>query len=111
MNMRDPGNEVGYLKRQFICDLLSSEKDEVKLGMPRLVLLSCVLGEQGRAYFVLLYTRLFYSVNLFTSDDAKSKIVKLSKITNWGKLKTTQHHSKVLLNSFPMNGHTLEFCP
>ena len=27
------------------------------------------------------------------------------------KLKTKQHHSKVLLNSFPMNGHTLEFCP
>ena len=22
-----------------------------------------------------------------------------------------QHHSKVLLNSFPMNGHTLELCP
>ena len=22
-----------------------------------------------------------------------------------------QHHSKVLLNSFPINGHTLAFCP
>ena len=22
-----------------------------------------------------------------------------------------QHHSKVLLNSFPMNGHSLGFCP
>ena len=22
-----------------------------------------------------------------------------------------QHHSKVLLNSFPMSGHTLGFCP
>ena len=22
-----------------------------------------------------------------------------------------KHHSKVLLNSFPMNGHTLGFCP
>ena len=29
---------------------------------------------------------------------------KFSRITNW-------HHRKVLLNSFPMNGHTLEFCP
>ena len=30
-----------------------------------------------------------------------------SKNTNGGKLKKKQRHSKVLLNSFPMNGHTL----
>ena len=46
-----------------------------------------------------------------TPDSAKSKIDRNSRITNWVKLKTKQHHSKVLLNSFPMNGHTLGFCP
>ena len=36
------------------------------------------------------------------------KLIKLSKITNWVNLKNKQqHHSKVLLNSFAMNGHTL----
>ena len=45
-----------------------------------------------------------------TTDSAKSKIVKFSKITTWVKLNDKQHHSKVLLNSFPMNGHTLGFC-
>ena len=32
-------------------------------------------------------------INPFTPDDAKSKIVKFSKITNWGKSKNKQHHS------------------
>ena len=40
--------------------------------------------------------------NPFTFHRAKSKIDKCSKITNWVKLKNKQHHSKVLLNSFPM---------
>ena len=44
----------------------------------------------------------------FTLDNTKSKTDKFSKISNWGKLKNK--HSKVLLNSFPMNGHTLGFC-
>ena len=39
----------------------------------------------------------------------KSKIDKFSKIANRVKLKDKQHHSKVLLNSFPMNGDTLGF--
>ena len=47
----------------------------------------------------------------FTPDSAMSKIDKFSKITNWVKLINKQHHSKVLLNSFPMNGETLGFCP
>ena len=51
------------------------------------------------------------TLNPFTPDRAKSKIDKFCKITNWVKLTTKQHHSKVLLNSFPMNGHTLGFCP
>ena len=49
-------------------------------------------------------------LNPFTPESAKSKIDKFSKIANWVKLKNKQHHSKVLLNSFPMNGHTLGFC-
>ena len=42
----------------------------------------------------------------FIPDSAKPNIDKFSKITNWIK-----HQSKVLHNSFPMNGHTLGFCP
>ena len=49
--------------------------------------------------------------NPLTPDSAKSKTDKFSKITIWVKLKSKQSHSKVLLNSFPMNGHTLGFCP
>ena len=50
--------------------------------------------------------------NPFTPDSAESKIIdKFPKIPKWVKLKNKQHHSKVLLNSFPMNGHTLGFCP
>ena len=40
-----------------------------------------------------------------------SPVDEFSKITNWVKLKNKQHHSNVRLNSFPMNGHTLGFCP
>ena len=49
----------------------------------------------------------FHVGNPFTPKSAKSKTGKSSKITNWVKLKNTQLHSKVLLNSFPMNGQTL----
>ena len=60
-----------------------------------------------------LYLYVFYVFNPFTPDSAKSEIDKFSKITNWVKYKKThkQHHSNVLLNSVPMNGHTLGFCP
>ena len=51
----------------------------------------------------------YSNLNFLTSDSAKSKIDKSSKITNWVKLKkknnNKEHHSKALLNSFPMNGH------
>ena len=51
-------------------------------------------------------------LNPFTPDSAKSKIDKFSTITNWVKMKKKQHHNKVLLRSFPMNGdHTLALCP
>ena len=50
-------------------------------------------------------------INRFTSDNAKSKIDKFPKITNWVGLIIKEHHSEVQLNSFPMNGHTLEFAP
>ena len=43
--------------------------------------------------------------NPFTPDSAKSKI------RHWVKFKTKQHYSKVQLNSFPINGLTLGFCP
>ena len=49
--------------------------------------------------------------NPSTHDGAMFKIVKFSKIKYWVKLKNKEHHSKILLNNFPMNGHTLEFCP
>ena len=49
-------------------------------------------------------------INTSTPDGAKSKMFKFFKITNWVKLKNKQHNSKVLLNSFPINGHTLAFC-
>ena len=49
--------------------------------------------------------------NPFTPDSAKSIIDRFSKITNWRKLQNKQQHSKVLLNSFLMNGHTLGVCP
>ena len=45
-------------------------------------------------------------INLIISDSAKSKSDKFFKITNWVRLKNKQHHSKVLLNSFPTNGRT-----
>ena len=35
----------------------------------------------------------------------RSTIHKFSKIANWVKLENKQHHSNVLLNCFPMNGH------
>ena len=38
-------------------------------------------------------------------------VINFSKLTNWVQLKNKHHHSKVLLNSFPMNGHTLGLCP
>ena len=41
-----------------------------------------------------------------TSDSAKLKIDDFAKITNWVKLKNKYNHNKVLLNNFPMNGHT-----
>ena len=44
-------------------------------------------------------------INPLTPNSAKSKIDKFSKITNWVKLKKKQHCRKVLINSFPMNGH------
>ena len=50
-----------------------------------------------------------YTINAFTPDSAKSKIDKLSKITNEIKLKNKHHYSKLLLNSFPINGNTLGF--
>ena len=40
------------------------------------------------------------SIHRFTPDGAKSKSDTISKI-----------NCKVMLNSFPMNGHTLGFCP
>ena len=52
---------------------------------------------------------LFNHFTPFTPGSAKSTIDKCSKITNWVKLKN-KHQSKVLLNSFPMNGVTLGFC-
>ena len=51
-------------------------------------------------YFTIAFNR-------FTPDSTKSKTDKFSKITNWVKLKNNEHRSKVLLNSFPMNSHTL----
>ena len=45
-----------------------------------------------------------FSLNPFPPDSAKSKIDNFPKITNWVKLKTNS--TTVLLNSFPMNGHT-----
>ena len=45
-----------------------------------------------------------------SSDSAKSKIPKFSKVRNWVKLNNKLHHSKVLLIGFSMSGHTLEFC-
>ena len=44
-------------------------------------------------------------VNLLTPKGAKSKIDKFSKIIYWVILKKKQLLSKVLLNSFPINGH------
>ena len=43
----------------------------------------------------------------FTSDSAKSKFDKFSKITNWVKMNNKQYHGIVLLNSFPMNFRVL----
>ena len=46
--------------------------------------------------------------NPFTPDSAECKINKFSKITKWVKLKNKQHHSEVLLDSFPMNEGKIE---
>ena len=45
--------------------------------------------------------------NRFTSDSAKSNTYKFYKMTSWVKLKTKQHHGKVLLKS----GKEKEFRP
>ena len=50
-------------------------------------------------------------VKPFTPDIVKSKIEKCGKILKCVKLKNKQHRSKILLNSFPMNGLTFEVCP
>ena len=42
-------------------------------------------------------------INPFNPDSAKSKSINFPKLQ-------TGDHSKVLLNSVPMNGHTLVFC-
>ena len=44
----------------------------------------------------------------FTPDSAKSKIDTFSKMANLVTLNNKLHHSKVLLNRFSMNGHTLK---
>ena len=36
---------------------------------------------------------------------------KISKTKNWVELKNKKYHSKVLLDSIPMSGHTIRFCP
>ena len=58
--------------------------------------------------FTLIFGR---NINHFTLDIAKSKIDKFSNIANWQKLTNKQIHCKVVLNSFPVNGHTLGFFP
>ena len=52
----------------------------------------------------------FFNPFTFDRHTAESKINKFSKVTgtNWVKLKKKQNHSKVMLNSFLMNGDTLE---
>ena len=62
---------------------------------------------ENRLYLFLLTNT---NIHPFTPDSAKSKTDKFSNITNWVKVKDKQHQSKVQLNSFPMNGHTLGFC-
>ena len=57
------------------------------------------------------FTDRSFSLAIYGPDSAKSKIVKFSKITKWVELKKKEHHSKVLLNSFPLNAYTLGFCP
>ena len=49
--------------------------------------------------------------NPLAPDSAKSTTGKIFNLTKWAKLKNKQHHSKVLVNNFPMNDHTLGFCP
>ena len=48
----------------------------------------------------------FLFLNPFTFDSAKSKIGKFCKTTYWVKLTNKQHHSKVLLNSFPVKSQS-----
>ena len=47
-----------------------------------------------------------HALHPFNPESAKFEIDKFPKITNGRKLKNKQHHSKVLPNSFPMNGNT-----
>ena len=69
---------------------------------------SCVLLQ---SVLVNLYIHeCILSKLIIAPDSVKSKTDNISKITNWVKMKNKQLHSKVLLNSFPTNGHTLEFC-
>ena len=52
----------------------------------------------------------------YTESDFLESIIYLStadsdnfpKITNYVQLKNKQHHSKILLNNFPMKGHTMQ---
>ena len=70
-------------------------------------------GHTGRLFVFMIFW-VFYSFAVlplqfspFTPDSVKSKTDKFSKITIWVNLKNKQQlHSKVLLNSFPVNGHT-----
>ena len=76
-------------------------------------ILTCGILKFQPITFQLLLTHAKGLINPFIPGNAnESKIDKFSKIiiTNWIEFKTKQHDSKVLLSSFPMNGHALGFC-
>ena len=94
--MMDMTTQDGFC---WYLDLLSLLLKEMEIGKQHFLLNIAVLKRLSQIVVIVSAVKL----NLFTPDSGNSKITVL------GKVKNKQHHIKVLLNSFPMNGHTLWF--
>ena len=63
-------------------------------------------------YMVMNSTHLTLKLTYKDTWDREKLLLKQVCVLNTGMLRVKKkHHSKVLLNSFSMNGHTLRFCP
>ena len=86
--------------------LLVHSTKRMKSGHPQTEFSITSADRQSMESVCPLHSREVDFIQPFTSNSAKFKIHKLSKITTWVTMKKKQHQSNILLNSFPTNGHT-----